>query len=103
MKLILAAVLLLAGSVAHARIFNNPILDNADYPDPGAILFDGVYYVITTTNNNLPDKFAIHTSRDLNSWTLAGYAFNEGNIPVWFVEFLIHIIVLRRLCCGYWP
>lgn len=80
---VLLAMVALLGARAHGKAFNNPVLDGGDYPDPGAILVDGVYYVVTTTNNNQAEKFPISMSRDLNSWTSAGYAFNSSNLPIW--------------------
>jgi len=75
--------LLFFGACSDGRVFNNPVLDGADYPDPGVILEDGVYYAVTTTNNDESEKFPIHTSTNLQDWTLIGYVFNETNFPPW--------------------
>lgn len=68
---------------ANGQRFHNPVLDNGDYPDPGVILYNGVYYAVTTTNNESPEKFPIHTSKDLQNWSQIGYVFNEANLPKW--------------------
>jgi len=63
--------------------FNNPVLDNADYPDPGVILFNGTYYAVTTTNSDKPDKIPIHSSKDLQNWKFEGYVINQNNFPAY--------------------
>lgn len=77
-----AFVVVLVG-VVYAQRFQNPVIDGGDYPDPGVILVNGTYYAVTTTNNDKPEKYPIHTSKDLQNWTQIGYVFNEKNIPKW--------------------
>jgi len=81
---VLLVLFLIVGSLPRhvsALRFNNPVLDNADYPDPGVILFNGTYYAVTTTNNEKPDKIPIHTSKDLQNWKFETYVINEQNFP----------------------
>lgn len=71
------------GELSSCQRFQNPVLDGADYPDPGVIRYNGVYYAATTTNNDKPEKYPIHTSTDLQNWTQIGYIFNASNFPKW--------------------
>eukprot|EP01118_Nematostelium_gracile_P017444 TRINITY_DN744_c0_g1_i1.p1 TRINITY_DN744_c0_g1~~TRINITY_DN744_c0_g1_i1.p1 ORF type:complete len:328 (-),score=72.21 TRINITY_DN744_c0_g1_i1:130-1113(-) len=65
--------------------YHNPIV-YGNYPDPGVIYVDGVYYASTTSNDNQPQNiFAIHSSSTLNEWNLEGYIFNSSNIPKWAI------------------
>ena len=41
------------------------MIGDQDVPDPGAILVDGLYYVVTTGGDEAGNKFPIHTSSDL--------------------------------------
>lgn len=53
--------------VAFANLtsaFNNPVIKGKDSPDPGAILWNNEYYVVTTSGP-AEGKFAIHKSSDL--------------------------------------
>ncbi len=43
----------------------NPVIPDQDVPDPGAILVDGFYYVVTTGGDFAGNKFPIHVSSDL--------------------------------------
>lgn len=70
-----------AFSATQARLWQNPVLDGGDYPDPGVIIVDGVYYAATTTNNDKGEKYPIHSSTDLQNWKLEGYIFNQSNFP----------------------
>jgi len=63
--------------------FQNPVLDGADYPDPGVIFYEGLYYSTTSTNNNKSEKYPIHSSKDLQNWEFVGYIFNASNFPAW--------------------
>lgn len=70
-------------TLAEARKFDNPVIDGGDYPDPGVILHEGIYYAVTTTGSQNYEKYPIHTSTDLQNWTLIGYLFNQSNFPSW--------------------
>jgi len=59
-------------SAVQGRQFFNPVIDNQDVPDPGVIKVNGVYYVVTTTNDANGNKFAIHFSNDLQNWAPGG-------------------------------
>jgi len=76
-------LLVCLAAASHAKIWNNPVLDGGDYPDPGVIIVDGVYYAATTSNNNNGEKYPIHSSTDLQNWKLEGYIFNASNFPVY--------------------
>jgi len=69
--------------LVEGQRFNNPVLDGGDYPDPGVIFYNGLYYAVTTTNNDKPEKYPIHTSKDLQTWTFIGHVFNSSNFPQW--------------------
>lgn len=71
MKHIIAVSLILGSVIA----FQNPVIDNQNVPDPGAIYFNGAYYVVTTGGDNT-GKFPIHRSSDLQSWDYIGMALN---------------------------
>jgi len=70
-------------TLVSARHFTNPIIDKLDAPDPGVVFYDGLYYAVSTTNNDEPNKFPIHVSHDLQTWELQTYVFNADNQPVW--------------------
>jgi beta-xylosidase len=55
---------------------------NTDAPDPGVLLYKGVYYVVTTSGNAAA-AFPIRTSTDLVNWTFRGFVFPEGKLPAW--------------------
>lgn len=71
-------------SSASGREFRNPVLDGADYPDPGVLLYRGQYYAVTTSNNNQNQKFPIHVSSDLQTWTDSGFAIRD--VPEWSTQ-----------------
>lgn len=52
-------------------------------PDPGAILVDDLYYVVTTGGDSAGNKFPIHVSSDLQTWTPVGYALPLAYLPSW--------------------
>ena len=52
------------------------------YGDP-AMLKTGDGYVLVATSNDAPDAFPILRSDDLENWTLAGFAFPQGQHPEW--------------------
>jgi len=77
------SVLLVLGACSAQR-FNNPVLEGADYPDPGVLYYNGTYYAVTTSNNySKVEKYPIHSSKDLQNWKFEGYIFDESNFPVW--------------------
>lgn len=51
--------------LSTAFAYNNPVIDDDNVPDPGAILYNGEYYVITTSNYGDDSKFPIRKSKDL--------------------------------------
>ena len=59
-KSILAVSLIATTALA----FYNPVIDGQNVPDPGAISYNGMYYVVTTGGDN-SGKFPIHKSYDL--------------------------------------
>jgi len=61
----------------------NPIIPNEDNPDPGALFYNGSYYVVTTIGDLSPSKFKIHRSDDLQNWELARYVFPPDHLPKW--------------------
>ncbi len=63
--------------------FVNPVIPNEDNPDPGAVFYNGSYYVVTTIGDLSPSKFKIHKSQDLQNWELAGYVFPPDHLPRW--------------------
>lgn len=62
MRSVLLLTSLLLSSVLA---FNNPVVGDDNVPDPGALLYNGEYYVITTTNYGMDSKFPIRKSNDL--------------------------------------
>jgi len=67
--------------IYSAKAFDNPVIDD-NVPDPGAILWNNEYYVVTTAGP--PEgKFAIHKSSDLQAWEFVGYAFPRDHTPSW--------------------
>ncbi|MBQ9816089.1 MAG: family 43 glycosylhydrolase [Proteobacteria bacterium] len=62
-------------------LFLNPVIPS-DFPDPGAILVDGTYYVVGT-GGNTTDAYYMRSSKDLVNWTNVGYAFKNGSGPSW--------------------
>ena len=93
--------LALAGLVFSIEVnaFNNPVIPGGDNPDPGAILYNGQYYVVTTGGDSQGNKFPIHVSKDLKNWESKGFAIPVGKISPWigtpFTDFWapeIHIV-----------
>jgi len=62
----------------------NPVI-NQDHPDPGAIWYDGYFYVATTGGGS-GGAFPIHQSADLVNWTQIGFVFPQGMLPGWAVN-----------------
>ena len=60
----------------------NPVIPGQNLPDPGAILYEGLYYVVNTAGSPT-EKFPIHSSADLQNWNFEGYAFVENALPSW--------------------
>jgi len=81
MQFLALASLFIVG--ASARVFNNPVLAGADYPDPGVIKVNGQYYAVTTSNSPDGHKFPIHVSNDLQNWNFVGWALPDGFLPVY--------------------
>jgi len=71
--------------VLDALRFQNPVLDNGNYADPGTIFHNGTYYTVTTGNQygnaSLATKIPIHSSKDLQHWKFEGFVITEANIP----------------------
>lgn len=63
--------------------FTNPVIPSENNPDPGAIFYNGSYYVATTANDSLSSKFPIHKSADLQNWEHVGYIFTSDTLPPW--------------------
>jgi len=80
MKILSLAVFLFAVyGKTSARTFQNPILP--DVSEPGVILDEGVYYLVTPT---IEDKnLAIYTSTSLENWTPATEVFQKNSLPQW--------------------
>jgi beta-xylosidase len=81
-KLFIASVLLCC-SAGIALAFNNPVIPHQDVPDPGAILYNGSYYIVTTGGDDKGNKFPIHVSKDLQTWTQIGFALPVTHLPSW--------------------
>lgn len=45
MRILLKALML---SAACVSCFENPVIGDQDVPDPGAILYEDTYYIVTT-------------------------------------------------------
>ncbi|CDW90346.1 glycosyl hydrolase [Stylonychia lemnae] len=80
MSIIIIAFLGLT-SLSSVQGFYNPVI-NENVPDPGAILYDNEYYVVTTSGP-LDGKFPIHKSSDLQNWDFMGYALPRDHSPQW--------------------
>ena len=85
--------------IIGADAFNNPVIPDGDNPDPGAILYNGQYYIVTTGGDSSGNKFPIHVSQDLQNWQSQGFAIPVGNISPWigtpFTDFWapeIHVV-----------
>ncbi len=55
----------LSALVAPVFTFNNPVIGDANVPDPGVIAYNGVYYAVTSAGYFDDDNFPIHKSSDL--------------------------------------
>ena len=52
------AFLLFSAASLTVSAFNNPVIPNENNPDPGVILYNGEYYLVSTSNGwNTVDKF----------------------------------------------
>jgi hypothetical protein len=84
----LFAVLLLALVIGTAcapfTTYQNPLV-TSNSPDPGAIWYNGNYYVVTTSLDE-PNSFPIRRSSDLVQWTELGFVFPIGRRPTWAVQ-----------------
>jgi beta-xylosidase len=78
-SVVFACSLLIIG----ANAFINPVIPSGDNPDPGAILYNGSYYIVTTGGDGNGNKFPIHMSTNLQDWTSQGFAIPVGNISEW--------------------
>ncbi len=67
---------------SQALSFNNPVIDNQNVPDPGALNYQGQYYVVTTGGDG-SGKFPIHRSSDLQNWEFVGMALHQDRLPSW--------------------
>jgi arabinan endo-1,5-alpha-L-arabinosidase len=57
--------------------YTNPVV-SANSPDPGAVYYDGLYWVVTTSNyGSDKDAYPIRSSPDLVHWTQVGYVFPD--------------------------
>jgi len=83
-KLFLFTILLvsLLQFISSQQAFKNPVIKNKNLPDPGAIFYNGYYYVVTT-GGTAKAKFPIHKSKDLQTWEFVDYAFVQGKLPIW--------------------
>jgi GH43 family beta-xylosidase len=62
-------------------LYKNPVFPN-DCADPG-VIHDGTQYVATCTSGGAADAFPIRTSKDLVTWTHAGFIFPLARRPTW--------------------
>ena len=69
-------------SFSDSKFITNPVIPGEDLPDPGAIFYNGLYYVTGTTGTPT-EKFSIHSSVDLQNWNFEGYAFVKNALPSW--------------------
>jgi arabinan endo-1,5-alpha-L-arabinosidase len=65
--------------------YRNSVLPGENSPDPGVILHDSLYYVVTTSNlDSERDAFPMHVSSDLVNWKYNGHMFpNITYKPKW--------------------
>jgi beta-xylosidase len=75
----LAGLLALAGTMAHAADYTNPIL-HADYSDPDAIRVGDKYFMVSSSFNEAPG-LPLLTSDDMVNWQLVGHALLQ-NLPL---------------------
>jgi len=83
-KILLFAILLISliQLISSQTPFKNPVIKDKDSPDPGAIYYQGYYYVVTTGGTDKA-KFPMHRSQDLQNWDFLGFALAEGRLPIW--------------------
>jgi hypothetical protein len=62
--------------VIEAKNYTNPIV-NVNAPDPGVLFYNGHYYMVTTSGNDV-NAFPIRVSTDLVEWKVHGFVF-----PTW--------------------
>eukprot|EP00347_Sterkiella_histriomuscorum_P015473 403356894 len=60
----------------------NPVIYNENVPDPGALVWNGLTYVVSTAGSH-EGKFPIHRSSDLQNWQIMGYALPRDKSPSW--------------------
>jgi hypothetical protein len=58
---VLLSFIALFSFVNAAELYTNPLVENADAPDPGAIFVNGTYYVATTSGDS-PNIYPIRSS-----------------------------------------
>ncbi len=75
----LLALLLLASTVAGRSKIKNPVID-ADAPDPSVIRIGDTYYAAATSGNR-PQAYQCYRSKDLRTWELMGFVFDQW--PDW--------------------
>jgi beta-xylosidase len=75
----LAGLLAMAGMVAQAADYTNPIL-HADYSDPDAIRVGDKYFMVSSSFNEAPG-LPLLTSDDMVHWKLVGHALPQ-NLPL---------------------
>jgi len=61
--------------------YQNPIVDT-DAPDPGVLLYDGLWYMVTTGCSG-SNCYSIRRSKDLAHWDDVGYVFSSSTKPSW--------------------
>ncbi len=69
-------------SCVSAGNYSNPVLAG-DWPDPGVVKFNGLWYAATTGGDGKGNYFGVHTSVDLAAWTFSGYLFDSSTWPKW--------------------
>eukprot|EP01097_Dermamoeba_algensis_P004040 TRINITY_DN2705_c0_g1_i1.p1 TRINITY_DN2705_c0_g1~~TRINITY_DN2705_c0_g1_i1.p1 ORF type:complete len:347 (-),score=41.61 TRINITY_DN2705_c0_g1_i1:189-1229(-) len=85
MKLAFVVVLLVAISATYCEKYINPVIPNANHPDPGVLLYNNMYYAVTTSGDD-PNAFPILLSNNLVNWTQVGFVFPKGKAPGWAVS-----------------
>ena len=65
----------------RSQSYINPVGD-CNCPDPGAIFYDGMYYV-GTTGSDSNGHFPLRQSNNAINWTQIGYIFTKDNTPSW--------------------
>jgi len=84
MKKFLLLLPLLQIILSTQNYYSNPLIPQTNLPDPGAIYYEGSYYIVTTTDKNEDqDKFPIRVSSDLIQWTQKGHVFPSQSVPSW--------------------